>query len=237
MATPTKYRHPVAMNRDGMAQIGPTPFQLRGIRFADDPAGAPPAAAPPAPPAPDTPAPPAPAAPATPPAPAVPAPQPAAPAAPPAQPAPTPPAQPTPPVQYRGNPDEYVHELREEAKGHRVNFETEQAAHTETKTQLADATGQVTSLQRENFVLRNAAKHGINPDAALDSNSFMASFKDVDLADEAKVTEAFKTALEKNSTLQAGPKLPGTSGGGHQGGQPNTPTPTLQGAVAARMQG
>ncbi|WP_217183377.1 hypothetical protein [Streptomyces sp. AC495_CC817] len=118
-----------------------------------------------------------------------------------------------------------------------MNFETEQAAHTQTKTQLADATGQVTSLQRENFVLRNAAKHGVNPDAALDSNSFMASFKDVDLADEAKVAEAFKTALEKNSTLQAGPKLPGTSGGGHQGGSATTPTPTLQGAVAARMQG
>ncbi|MCK2024579.1 hypothetical protein KZC52_16750, partial [Microbacterium sp. kSW2-24] len=76
MATPTKYRHPVAMNRDGMAQIGPTSFELRGIRFADDPAGAPPAA----PAAPGAPAAPAPAAPA-----------PAAPAAP-AQPAPAAPA-------------------------------------------------------------------------------------------------------------------------------------------------
>lgn len=235
MATPTKYRHPVAIDRDGMAQIGPTPFQLRGIRLVEGedgagttPPGNPPAATPPATPPAETPPP------------APPAPQPTPPPAPTPPvhpPAPTPPAQPTPPVQYRGNPDEYVHELREEAKGHRVNYETEQAAHAETKTQLAAATGQVSSLERENFVLRNAAKFGVNPDAALDSNSFMTAFKDVDLSKDDDVKAAFETALEKNSTLQAGPKLPGTSGGGHQGGQPNTPTPTLQGAVAARMQG
>lgn len=221
MATPTRYRHPVAIQRDGMAQIGPTPFQLRGIRFVDgedgghEPAGQ--FARCDAPRHPPSPTPPA------------------APAAQPA--APTPPAQPAPPVNYRGNPDEYVHELREEAKGHRVNYETEQAAHTETKTQLAAATGQVSALERENFVLRNASKFGVKPDAALDSNSFMTAFKDVDLSKDDDVKAAFETVLEKNSTLHAGPMLPGTSGGGHQGGQPNTPTPSPQGAVTARMQG
>ena len=168
----------------------------------------------------------------TPPAnPAPPAPQPPAPN----PPAPTPPpAQPTPPVNYRGNPDDYVRELRDEAKGHRVNYENEQTAHQETQTKLGAAETRVTSLERENFILRNAAQFGGNPDALLDSNSFMTAFADIDLSDEDKVKAAFETALEKNSALKAGPRLPGASGGGHQGGQHHTPV-TLEGAVKTAL--
>jgi len=218
MASPTKYRRPVAINRDGMAQIGPTLFELRGIRFADDPAGAPPAA-------PEAPAP----------APAAPAPvAPAAPAAPPA--APVAPAAPAP-VQYRGNPDEYVHELREEAKTHRLAAEKAQQERDVAASERDSDRAARESLARENHVLRVAGKFGANADLLLDSSSFMKTFADVDLADEAKVQEAIEGALERNSAFKAGPTLPGTSGGGHQGGSGTTPTPTLQGAVAARMQG
>lgn len=158
--------------------------------------------------------------------PAPPAPQP---------PAPTPPpAQPTPPVNYRGNPDDYVRELRDEAKGHRVNYENEQTAHQETQSKLGAAETRVSSLERENFILRNAAQFGGNPDALLDSNSFMTAFADVDLSDEDKVKAAFETALEKNSALKAGPTLPPMSGSGYQGGQHSTPV-TLEGAVKTAL--
>lgn len=169
--------------------------------------------------------------PAAPPAPA-PAPQPA----PPAPPAPKPPAE-QPPVNYRGNPDEYVRELREEAKNHRLAAEKAQqerdavAAERDTTTAARDA------LARENHLLRVAGKYGANPDMLLDSSSFMTAFKDVDLADEAKVKEAIEQALEKNSAFRAGPALPPMSGGGHQGGAPQSQTPTLEGALARRYGG
>lgn len=216
MATPTKY-HPVAMNRDGMAQIGPTLFQLRGIRFIEGEGGdggTPPA---PTPPAPTPPAP-------TPPAPTPPAPQP---------PAPTPPA----PINYQGNPDEYVRELREEAKTHRLAAEKAQQERDAAATERDSDRAARETLARENHLLRVAGKHGANADMLLDSSSFMKTFADIDLSDEEAVKTAITDALERNSAFKAGPTLPGASGGGHQGGSAPTPTPTLEGAVAARLGG
>lgn len=177
---------------------------------AAPPAGDPPAAAPPSPPAPTPPPAPAP---------------------------PAPPATPPAPVNYRGNPDEYVHELREEAKGHRVSFETEQTAHTATKTELATAAAERDSLRRENALLLAAPKLGARADLLLDSSSFMKTFADVDLANEEAVKKAIEDALGKNPTFKAGPTLPGASGTGPQGGQPPTTTPTLESAIKARVGG
>lgn len=209
-------RHPVAITRDGMAQIGPTAFQLRGIRFFNDEGGAggnPPAEAPPAPPAP---------APTPPPAPQPPAPQ--------------PPAE-QPPVNYRGNPDEYVRELREEAKTHRLAAE-KAANDFATAQQERDAlAAERDNLARERALLLNAPKHGARADLLLDSSSFMKTFADIDLADDAAVEKAITDALERNSAFKAGPSLPSTSGGGHQGGQAPTTTPTIEGAVKARLGG
>lgn len=210
-------RHPVAINRDGMAQIGPTPFQLRGIRFIEGEDGTPPAA-PPADPAP----------PATPPA---------APAAPPATQPPTPqepPAAPQP-VNYRGNPDEYVRELREESKGHRLAAEKAANDLATTQQERDTLAAERDALAREKALLLNAPKHGARADLMLDSTSFMKTFADVDLTDEEAVTKAITDAIEKNSTFKATPGLPGMSGGGHQGGRtPNTPT-TLEGAVKTAL--
>jgi len=215
MATPTKYRHPVALNRDGMAQIGPTPFQLRGIRLIEGEGGG--GGTPPADPTPPAPTPPAP----TPPAPQRPAPTPPAPA----------------PVNYKGDPDEYVRELREEAKNHRLAAEKAQQERDAAASERDSDRAARESLARENHLLRVAGKFGANADLLLDSSSFMKTFADVDLADEAAVQKAIEDALERNSAYKAGPQLPGTSGGGHQGGGHSNTTPTLQGAVAARMQG
>lgn len=209
-------RHPVAIDRDGMAPIGPTAFQLRGIRLFNDEGGAlggnPPADTPPAPPAP---------------VPTPPAPQP---------PAPQPPAE-QPPVNYRGNPDEYVRELREEAKTHRLAAE-KAANDFATAQQERDAlAAERDNLARERALLLAAPKHGARADLLLDSSSFMKTFADIDLADDAAVEKAITDALERNSAFKAGPSLPGTSGGGHQGGSAPTTTPTIEGAVKARLGG
>ena len=163
------------------------------------------------------------------------------PAAPPA-PAPTPPPAPQPPaeqppVNYRGNPDEYVRELREEAKTHRLAAE-KAANDFATAQQERDAlAAERDNLARERALLLNAPKHGARADLLLDSSSFMKTFADIDLADDAAVEKAITDALERNSAFKAGPSLPSTSGGGHQGGQAPTTTPTIEGAVKARLGG
>lgn len=172
-----------------------------------------------------------PAEPATPPAaPAPPAPVPTPPPAPPA------PAE-QPPVNYRGNPDEYVRELREEAKQHRLAAEKAQQERDAAATERDADRAAREALARENHLLRVAGKYGANPDMLLDSSSFMTTFKDVDLTDEAKVKEAIEQALEKNSAFRAGPVLPPRSGGGHQGGAPTAQPVTLESAVKTALGG
>ncbi|MBB3158029.1 hypothetical protein FHS07_001725 [Microbacterium proteolyticum] len=79
---------------------------------------------------------------------------------------------------------------------------------------------------------------GAQADLLLDSSSFTTALAAVDLADQAAVDKAITDALERNSAFEAGPTLPGASGPGHQGGQPTpTTTPSLDGAVKARLGG
>ena len=154
-------------------------------------------------------------------------------------PAPTPAPVPQPePVNYRGNPDEYVRELRGEAKTYR---EAKEAAEKERDAAAAERDADRAareSLARENHLLRVAGKYGANADMLLDSSSFMKTFADVDLSKEEDVKKAIEDALERNSAFKAGPTLPGASGPGHQGGQPTpTTTKSLEGAVAAHFGG
>lgn len=170
---------------------------------------------------------------------------PAAPAAAPAPPTPTPPpapqppAQPTPPapVNYRGDPDEYVRELRGEAKQHRESFEREQTAHKETQQERDAAAKERDTLKAANAVLLAAPRLGARADLLLDSSSFTQTLAGIDLADQAAVDKAITDALERNSAFKAGPTLPPASGGGHQGGQPPTTTPTLESAVRTALGG
>ena len=184
---------------------------------ATPPAAEPPAATPPAVPTP----PPAPAAP---------------PAAPPAPPAPAAPSQPAP-VNYHGNPDDYVRELREEAKTHRLAAEKAATDFTTAQAERDAAAAERDSLKRERAVLLAAPRLGARADLLLDSSSFTQTIANIDLADQAAVDKAITDALERNSAFKAGPSLPGASGGGHQGGSAPTTTPTLEGAVKAALGG
>ncbi|MDQ1111125.1 outer membrane biosynthesis protein TonB [Microbacterium testaceum] len=156
-------------------------------------------------------------------------------------PAPTPTPAPTPqpaPIKYQGDPDEYVRELRGEAKTYREAKEAAETLAAEREQAAAAAAAERDQLARENHLLRVAGKHGANADMLLDSSSFMKTFADVDLSKEDDVKKAIEDALERNSAFKAGPTLPGASGPGHQGGQATpTTTPTLDGAVKARLGG
>lgn len=179
------------------------------------------------------------AAPAGPPAPTPPAPAPQAPA-PPVPPAPAPPAPAPPapqPVQYRGDPDEYVRELREEAKTHRLAAEKAATDFTTAQAERDAAAAERDQLRRDNTIILRSAELGAKASALLDSREFTTLFATVDLTDQAAVDKAITDALERNSAFKAGPTLPTASGGGHQGGQPPTTTPTLESAVKARLGG
>lgn len=171
--------------------------------------------------------------PATPPAePAAPAPQ-APPAAPPAPQAPT---EPKPPINYRGDRDDYVRELRDEAKTHRLAAEKAAADYATAQAERDALTAERDSLARERALLLNAPKHGARADLLLDSTSFMKTFADVDLTDEAAVAKAITDAVEKNSAYRT-ITLPGASGGGHQGGGASKQNITLEGAVKTALGG
>ncbi len=203
------------------AQFAPA-FHRPFLRYLEGEAGAAPTAAA------------EPAAPAAPAVPAVPPPAPAAPApAAPAPPAPQPPA----PVNYHGNPDDYVRELREEAKTHRLAAEKAATDFTTAQAERDAAAAERDSLKRERAVLLAAPRLGARADLLLDSSSFTQTIAAVDLADQAAVDKAITDALERNSAFKAGPSLPGASGGGHQGGSAPTTTPTLEGAVKAALGG
>jgi hypothetical protein len=76
-------------------------------------------------------------------------------------------------------------------------------------------------------VYRNAAANDANPDALLDSASFLQSIAEVDPTDVTKVGEAIKSALEKNPLLKASPTptSPPFPGG------PRPPAPTGAGSL------
>jgi hypothetical protein len=199
------------------AQFAPT-YHRPFLRYLEGESGG---GGDPTPPAPPAPAPPVPT---PPPAPQPPAPQPPAP-------------EPPKPVDYRGNPDEYVRELREEAKTHRLAAEKAATDAAAAQAERDALTAERDNLARERALLLNAPRLGARADLLLDSSSFMKTFAPIDLADQAAVDKAITDAIEKNSTFKAGPGLPGMSGGGHQGGSnPATPV-TLDGAVKKALGG
>lgn len=94
-----------------------------------------------------------------------------------------------------------------------AQIETEKAATRQAAAQLA--------------VYRAAGAHEANPDALLDSASFLASIADLDPTDAAKIGDAIKAAVEKNPALKATPATPSFQGGPRKPtGQPD-PGPGL----------
>lgn len=198
--------HPCTLGVDGLAQLGRTRNDLRGLRFANDPAPSPA----PADPAPADPAP-------------TPAPAPA-----PSDPAPTDPAPAGGKVEDLPSwAQKLLGDTRAEAAKYRTGAQTAaQKAEQALADKIAVALGQkpdastdpaaltaaLTETQAAKrqadlqlAVYRAAGANGANPDALLDSNTFLASVKDLDpsAADfGTQVGGAIKAAVAANSTLK-----------------------------------
>ena len=71
--------------------------------------------------------------------------------------------------------------------------------------------------KRELAVYRGASAAGGDPDALLDSNSFLRSIESVDPTDTEKITAAIKEAVKNNSKLSMVPRA-GSKSGGDVGG-------------------
>ena len=71
--------------------------------------------------------------------------------------------------------------------------------------------------KRELAVYRGASAAGGDPDALLDSNSFLRSIESVDPTDTEKITAAIKEAVKNNSKLSMAPRA-GSKSGGDVGG-------------------
>ncbi|MGN8024702.1 hypothetical protein [Microbacterium sp. 22242] len=194
---------------DGLAQIGPTRFDVVGARFFNDDGGAP-----------GGPSPAAPAAPAPTPPPA------ADPAAPPAPAAPAAPAE-----KVEDLPEwaqKVIRDARKEAGDHRTAAKTAaddaQKAITDklavalglkpdAALDPAALTASLTAAQQAHrqsqtqlAVYKAAGAAGANPDALLDSNTFLTSVQSLDPASadfSTQVTEAITAAVTANPTLKA----------------------------------
>ena len=71
---------------------------------------------------------------------------------------------------------------------------------------------QLRDSQVEMAVYKMAPKAGGDPDALLDSKSFMRSLAGLDPADEAKIADAIKAAVTSNTKLSAAPRAGSRSG-------------------------
>lgn len=117
-----------------------------------------------------------------------------------------------------------IRDLRKESGDHRTSKNEAEQKYQGTLDAIAKALGlkedekpdpdklasQLTSEQTEKrdakvqlAVYRRAATNGANPDALLDSASFLQSLTDVDPSQEQAVDEAIKAAVEKNPNLAA----------------------------------
>lgn len=209
----------VRRDHDGLAVIGRSLHDLRGIRHVEGENGS-------TPPAGDTP-------PASPPTPAPPAP--AAPTPPPAQ----PPAPSAPPSSSARTPDqEYVTSLREEAKGYRIERDSEKQKREAAEQKLTDATTAMQNMRRDTTVTRIAGTVEGNADLLLDSESFKKQFAEVNLDDAEAVKENITKWLESHPAYKSGPSLPPASGGRPTGaGSPPAQPHTLGAAISAALGG
>ena len=88
----------------------------------------------------------------------------------------------------------------------------EQADPKQLAAQLKASQDETTDARRELAVYKNASKAGADPDALLDSNSFLRSIASVDPTDAEKITAAIKEAVKNNSKLSMAPRAGSRSG-------------------------
>lgn len=232
---------PTLADRDGLAIIGRTLHDLRGIRFEDGPGGGTPAPAPAPAPAPQPAPTPTPA-----PAPA-PAPTPTPAPAPAPTPAPTPAPQPTPPAaddpeihgpvgdvpfdQLPAATQAEVRRLRLADRAARERAREQESA----ATRAAELESRATAAERANMVLLQAPDAGANPRTLLDSVAFQTYLGTQDVSDTAKAKTAIENWLKDHPEHRASTAAPSSGGTRPQGGAPGQTKPGLEGAVASRI--
>jgi len=84
-------------------------------------------------------------------------------------------------------------------------------------TDLQASQAETIAARRELAIYRSAAANGGDPDALLDSNSFLRSIESVDPTDTEKIAAAIKDAVKNNSKLSMAPRA-GSKSGGDVGG-------------------
>jgi len=246
-----------ARGPDGLAIIGRTLHDLRGIRFDTGEGGNAPAA--PAAPAPSPAPAPAPANPPTPAPPANPAPAAAPPANPPAPPAdPNDPEAPVGGVAFADLPAETQQEVRRLRQADRANraalaagmteerrtelgkllgFVDEQPDPAAVTARVSELTSTNAELARANMVLLTALDAGARAASLLDSKSFTESIAGLEPTDKAGITAAIQTWLTAHPEHRAtaGPALPPTPGSPGHTGDKSAVKPGLEGAIASAL--
>lgn len=194
----------------------PTKHALMGLRYWDGENGGgggtnPPATPPPAPPQ-NTPTP-------TPP------------------PAPTPTPQPAATDQPRSYGEDYVRELRQEAKDRREALQAAEQARQAAERERDELRAWRADAQRRDVVRDIAGKPEVGADATrlLDSKAFDQATKDMDWNDATKVQAAVTQFLEAHPSYKAAAPGPGSSGPTHHAGgtPPNASPRSLEEAVAS----
>lgn len=101
-------------------------------------------------------------------------------------------------------------------------------------SQIADEQARTREASLQLAVYRLAGASGANPDALLDSASFLRTIADVDPADATAVTTAIKNAIEANEAFKAASPTPPFLGGPRPSPAP-TGAGTLGDAIASRL--
>lgn len=170
-----------------------------------------------------------------------PTPTPPAPTPMPTPPAPAPQPTPTPSPAPAGKTysEDYVKEVREEAKQRREAAKAAEQRAEAAERERDALRAQVAEATRRDAVRTLAAKPevGGNADMLLDSRAFETATKDLDWSDAGKVQAAITEFVKAHPAYAAAPQRPGSSGPARPGG--GTPPPsrprTLGAAVGAAL--
>lgn len=103
-------------------------------------------------------------------------------------------------------------------------------------TQIEATRAEAEQAALELAIYRTASTVGANPDALLDSRSFMQTMAKVDAANADAVTEAITTAIKNNPTLKAAQAVGSTRVDHTPGGNGHAEPKSLTEALSARYQ-
>ncbi|SJN34106.1 hypothetical protein FM119_08770 [Mycetocola reblochoni REB411] len=137
----------------------------------------------------------------------------------------------------KGDADDYIRELRDEAKQRRIAAETLTKERDEAATARDAVTAERDTLARQNAVILASQGLGANAAAILDSRALESKLAAVDPSDPDAVKAFITEAMEANAAFKTGPVIPSRNGGAHQGGTPAAQPLSLDAAVRGALGG